>query len=245
MAVSFLVAGVQKGGTTSLHLWLDQHPGLVLAPLKELHFFDDDAAFAGDPPFAAYEAQFDPDRPASLPRGESTPSYLWWPGALERIAAYNPAMKLIVLLRCPLRRAWSHYRMNRKRREEELSFAEAIRAEPARCAAGDDEALRRFSYVARGRYAAQVARARALFPPAQLLVLKSEAFRAAPQAGLEQACRFLGVEPIAFDVGEEWHVGPDLGALPDDAAALLRETFRNEVAAVEAMLGWDCSDWLA
>ncbi len=244
MTVSFLVAGVQKGGTTSLHLWLDQHPGLVLAPLKELHFFDDDAAFAGDPPFADYEAQFDPDRPAGLPRGESTPAYLWWPGALERIAAYNPAMKLIVLLRCPMRRAWSQYRMNRKRGEDRLDFADAIRAEASRIAEGS-EALRRFSYVARGRYAAQVARARDLFPAAQLLVLKSEDFRAAPQAGLEGVCRFLGVDPIAFDVGEEWHVGPDLGPLPEDAAALLRETFREEVAAVEAMLGWDCSDWLA
>ncbi|MGG5820373.1 sulfotransferase family protein [Falsiroseomonas sp. HW251] len=244
MTVSFLVAGVQKGGTTSLHLWLDQHPGLSLAPMKELHFFDDDEAFAGDPPFAAYEAQFDPDKPPGTPRGESTPAYLWWPGALERIAAYNAAMKLIVLLRCPMQRAWSQYRMNRKRGEETLSFADAIGAEPARIAEGK-EALRRFSYVSRGRYDAQLARARALFPPAQLLVLKSEDFRAAPQAGLETVCRFLGVDPIAFDAGEEWHVGPDLGALPGDAAALLRGAFRDEVAEVEAMLGWDCSDWLA
>jgi hypothetical protein len=244
MTVSFLVAGVQKGGTTSLHLWLDQHPGLVMAPLKELHLFDDDEAFAdGAPPFAEYEAQFDPDRPAGQPRGESTPAYIWWPGALERIAAYNPGMKLIVLLRCPLRRAWSQYRMNRKRGEDTLDFADAIRAEPARIAEGR-EALRRFSYVSRGRYAAQIRAARALFPAAQLLWLKSEAFRAAPQPGLDEVCRFLGVAPHAFDVSEEWHLGPDLGAVPEDAAALLRATFAPEVKDVEALLGWACADWL-
>ncbi len=243
MRVSFLVAGVQKGGTTSLHLWLDQHPGLVLAPLKELHLFDDDAAFAGDPPFAQYEAQFPPDRPHGQPRGESTPSYLWWPGALERIAAYNPAMKLVALLRCPMRRAWSQYRMNRKRGEETLDFAAAIRAEPERIAQGGD-ALRRFSYVSRGRYAAQIRRARALFPAEQLLFLKSEAFRAAPQPAMDEVCRFLGVAPHAFDVTEEWHLGPDLGPLPEDAAALLRDAFAAEVAEVEALLGWHCQDWL-
>jgi hypothetical protein len=245
MKVSFLVAGVQKGGTTSLHLWLDQHPGLVLAPLKELHLFDDDEAFAGGaPPFAEYEAQFDPDRPADQPRGESTPAYIWWPGALERIAAYNPAMKLIVLLRCPLRRAWSQYRMNRKRGEDALDFAEAIRAEPERILQGREE-RRRFSYVSRGRYAAQIRAARALFPAEQLLFLRSEAFRAAPQPALERVCAFLGVAPIAFDVSEEWHLGPDLGAVPEDAAALLRDAFAAEVREVEALLGWDCGDWLA
>ena len=48
-------------------------------------------------------------------RGEATPIYLYWPNSLERIATYNPAMKLIVLLREPVSRAWSHWKILSKR----------------------------------------------------------------------------------------------------------------------------------
>jgi hypothetical protein len=153
-------------------------------------------------------------------------------------------MKLVALLRCPMRRAWSQYRMNRRRGEDPLDFAAALRAEPERIAR-DAEARRRFSYVARGRYAAQIRRARALFPPGQLLFLKSEAFRAAPKPALDEVCRFLGVAPHEFDVAEEWHLGPDLGPPPEDAARMLRDAFAAEVAEVAALLGWDCGDWLS
>jgi len=245
MTVTFIIAGVQKGGTTSVHLWLDQHPGLVLAPLKELHFFDDDAAFAdGAPPYAEYESQFPADRPPALPRGEATPSYIWWPGALERIAAYNPAMKLIFSLRCPVERAWSHWRMSRKRGRDKLSFVEAIAAEPERLRTLPAAERRALSYVSRGMYAAQIRKAQSLFPPGQLLFLKSEALRAAPGPALDAICRFLGVAPHDFDTSEEWHVGPDLGPMPEDARALLRGIYEPDVREVEALLGWDCGDWL-
>ena len=245
MTVSFIIAGVQKGGTTSLHLWLDQHPGLALAPLKELHFFDEDEAFAnGAAPYAEYEAQFPADRPPGLPRGEATPSYIWWPGAMERIAAYNPAMKLIFLLRCPIERAWSHWRMSRKRKRESLPFIEAIEAEPERLRTGAPADRRALSYVSRGMYAAQIRKARALFPERQLLFLKSEALRAAPGPALEQVCRFLSVAPHDFDTSEEWHVGPDLGPMPEEARGRLRAIYAPDVREVEQLLGWDCGAWL-
>src|SRR5688572_4249341 len=107
--VTFLIAGVQKGGTTALFDYLGDYPDIVLADAKELHFFDDEAQDWSAPDYGAYNARF--SDPAGRPCGEATPIYTYWPNSLERIAAYNPAMKLVVMLRDPVERAWSHWRM--------------------------------------------------------------------------------------------------------------------------------------
>lgn len=133
MKVSFLIAGTQKGGTTSLDAWLRQHPGLVMATRKEPHHFDNDGLFAdgATPPGHVYAAHF-PASPSGLPRGEATPITLWWPNALRRAQAYNPEFRIIVLLRCPLQRAWSHWRMERARGKDSLGFTAAVAGEEAR-----------------------------------------------------------------------------------------------------------------
>src|ERR1700761_3269521 len=123
--VSFLVAGVQKGGTTALFDYLGDEPGLSLAREKELHFFDDESQDWAAPNTAAYHAAFAPFD--GRPRGEATPIYVYWPNSLARIRAYNPAMKLIVVLRDPVQRAWSHWRMEFARGVETRPFAWCIR----------------------------------------------------------------------------------------------------------------------
>jgi len=63
---------------------------------KELHFFDDDKRFRdAEVDYATYHANFAPRRAGQL-RGEVTPSYLFWLPAAERLARYNPLMKIIV-----------------------------------------------------------------------------------------------------------------------------------------------------
>ena len=247
MRVSFLVAGVQKGGTTTLHGWLRQHPLLAMSRPKEVHFFDEDAHFAaGAPPLDLYHANFrHVTKPPAALRGKSTPSYCWWPGALERIQAYNPGMRLIMLLRCPLLRAWSHYRMTRERGYETEDFLTGLRLEPERLTSSDPWDRRRFSYASRGFYAAQIHRARGLFPESQLLVLQSRDLQDAPAATLERICDFLGVRRFRFDTSVTRHHGPDIGPMPRDAREHLRALFAEDRREVERLLGWDCADWLA
>lgn len=108
--VSFLIAGVQKGGTTALFRYLEALGPVAMAPVKETHFFDDEKSVDwAAPDYAAYHAQF----PAfdGRPRGEATPIYIYWPHSLARIARYNPAMKLILLFRDPVERAWSQWNL--------------------------------------------------------------------------------------------------------------------------------------
>src|SRR5438270_77219 len=82
---------------SALFDYLSGEPGLSLSTVKEVHFFDDEAQDWASPDYGAYHANFAPFD--GRPRGEATPIYAYWPGSLERIGAYNPAMKLILVLR--------------------------------------------------------------------------------------------------------------------------------------------------
>jgi hypothetical protein len=123
--VSFIVIGVQKAGTTALHDYLADDPAIGLSDVKEVHYFDDETVDWAAPDYGAYHAHFADD--GREIRGEATPIYVYWPNALDRIRAYNPAMRLILMLRDPVERAWSHWRMETARGVEQHSFAWCVR----------------------------------------------------------------------------------------------------------------------
>lgn len=244
MKVGFLIAGVQKGGTTTLDGYLRQHPAIGMARRKEPHFFDDEAAFAaGDPDYQAYHDEFDPVSNASI-FGEATPIYTWWHDAPRRIWAYNPRMRLIVLLRGPIQRAWSHWKMAVRLEAETLDFYTAIREEAERCRAALPLQHRMYSYLDRGFYSEQIRRLRRFFPEDQLLFLKSETFFAAPQATLDRICRFLSVAPLAFAPQDPANRDDSDALLSEEDRRFLRERFRHDIQETEALLGWQCPDWL-
>lgn len=123
--LSFLIAGVQKAGTTALDDYLRRHPQLSMAGGKEVHFFDREVGIDWrDPDYGVLHALFRDD--GGL-RGESTPITLYWTPAHYRILRYNPDMRFIILLREPGARAFSHWRMNITRGLDDISFSEAIR----------------------------------------------------------------------------------------------------------------------
>ena len=204
--VGFLIAGVQKGGTTALFDYLRLHPDLTLPEMKEVHFFDDETVDWSRPDYGPYHAAV-PAEGGRL-RGEATPIYIYWPNSLERIRDYNPRMRLIVVFRDPVERAWSQWRMEQSRTERE-PFAWAIREGRARV---DDPAApghhRIFSYVERGFYGAQLQRLFAIFPRQQVLLLRAEDLRADPAWILGNACDFLNIERFASIAPIESLVGP-------------------------------------
>lgn len=241
--VDFVVGGVQKGGTTSLDLLLREHPAIGMPSTKEPHWFDDDERFAGGPPDPGpYHALWGPALVSRL-CGDVTPAYLWWPGAAERIRAYHPAMKWIVLLRDPAARAYSHWNMQRTRGREPLPFEDAIAAEAERLRTGAPAERRRYSYVDRGFYARQLARLGSIFPREQVLVLRSEALRQAPADTAEAIAAFLGV--VSFDALPDLdaHAGDYEEPLPPHLRERLAATYAKDIAELERMLGWDLADW--
>jgi hypothetical protein len=245
-AIDFVVAGAQRSGTTSLDLEFRRHPSVAMpAARKELHFFDDDARFRDAVvDYAPYHASFPPRRPGEL-RGEATPSYMYWNPAAERIARYNPAMKVIVVLRNPIARAFSHWNKERQNGREPLPFLAALVAEADRSKASRTGQDRRTSYADRGRYAGQLRRLAAHFPSSQLLVLRSEALTDEPASTLARIAGFLDVPP--FPNAEPIRANARRYERPmrREEWEWLAERLAPEIRELEALLGWDCSDWLA
>lgn len=237
--VTFLIAGVQKGGTTALFAYLGDYPDVALSVEKEAHFFDDDTRDWSNPDYADYHAQF--ADPAGRPCGEATPIYSYWPGALERIAAYNPAMKLILVLRDPVERAWSHWRMEYARGAETEPFAWCIRQGRQRLFAANPWGHHReFSYVERGFYGEQLERIFALFPRDQVLVLKSDDLRGSPAQVLDAVRTFLGLAAAPAPAPREVHVGREMdypSDLSPDDASFLREVYAADDQRLAALTG--------
>jgi len=250
--VGFLVAGAQKGGTTALDQYLREHPELCLPQRKEvaldlgfhLHFFDTDRYFVTEPiDYGPYHAAFAPG-PSQRLLGEVTPAYLYWPTAAERIARYNPAMKLIMVLRNPVTRAFSQWNMARQNRREPLPFLDALKAEPERVRTMPLEQAKRFTYVDRGFYAQQLKRLWRYFPREQTIAFKSEELLASPADVLARIADFLGIAPFPSVAEKSAHARDYDTAMTEEERRYLVAVFEPEIRELERLLRWDCSDWL-
>ncbi|MGI9601804.1 MAG: sulfotransferase [Acidimicrobiales bacterium] len=203
----FMIIGGQRCGTSSLFKWLSRHPELIPALRKEVDYFSLDhqqgeAWYRAHFPLAG-RRRWAERRSHPWATYEATPTYLFDPRAPDRARALLPDAKLIVLLRHPAERAISHYHHNVRHGLEPLDLAEALAAENDRLApewaqirADPDHraiTLRRFSYVARGRYAEQLQRWQASFPIEQFLVMRSEDLFGSPRRALDEICDFVGV----------------------------------------------------
>lgn len=124
MLPNFLIIGAPRAGTTWLYECLKEHPQVFMSRKKELDFFSKD--FEKGMPY--YESFFEDTGGADV-IGEASPSYLSDEKSPERIAKYIPKAKLIVILRDPIDRAYSHYTIF-KRFHDENNFEEAIENRP-------------------------------------------------------------------------------------------------------------------
>jgi len=250
--LDFIVVGAQKSGTTALHYFLRKHPQIALPERQELHFFDDDDIFSRPVDYDLLHRQFRPLARSTLFRlatarqaiaGEVTPSYLYWKAAMERIWNYNRQIKLIILLRNPVDRAFAHWNMQRFKNREPLDFLDALKEEPRRIAHPLTIESRRFAYVDRGFYSGQLERVFKFFPREQVHFVKFEDFRDRKQETLDRIFEFLGVKPLRRIRDKDRNIVPYERTMTAEEREYLFEVFSAEIAKLEQMLGWDCSDW--
>ena len=244
--IGVIVAGTQKGGTSALKVCMIEHPEIGMPKdVKEAHFFDTEENFTTPgPDYSVYHRMYE-RAPGVRVYGDATPVYMFWEPALQRIWRYNPAMKLVVLLRNPGTRAYSHWNMEIKQGRESLPFEDAIRDEQDRCRAALPLQHRRWSYIARGMYSEQLRRIWRHFPHEQVMVLKSEEFQADPAPALAQLARWLGVGAFPNVAPRNVFALPYEAPMSAQARRFLRDTYEIEIRRIERMLGWDCADWLS
>jgi hypothetical protein len=206
----FIIIGGQRCATSSLHLYLAEHPSIGAPSMKEVHYFDTNFDrgidwYRGHFPTVPYMELLSYLSGTPSITGEGSPYYIFHPTAPYRIADVLPDVKLLVMLRDPVKRLVSHYHHERSLACEDLPLTEALTREPERLA-GEEDRIRRdpsyrsfshqhHSYLARGRYAEQLERWFEIFPREQFLILESKRFFADPANAYDATLPFLGLPP--------------------------------------------------
>ncbi|MGK5113744.1 sulfotransferase [Geodermatophilus sp. CPCC 205506] len=217
----FVIAGAPKAGTTALHAALATHPGLYLSPVKEPKYYLTD----GRPPPRSgqrgpgdahsaqewiwrreeYLALFDA-APEDAVRGESTPFYLYDRAAQARLAADVPDVKVVVVVRDPVDRAWSNWvHLRADGLEPEADFRTAVRLEERRIAEGWAPF---WHYRGLGRYGEQLRDLYKSVPRENVCLLRYRQVVDTPREALDRVSTFLGVEPGVAHVVPPENVKP-------------------------------------
>ncbi len=251
----FLLVGAKRGGTTSMWRYLAEHDGVLnLFPrpenIKGTYYFDENFA-RGERWYRSHFPTIAARRLAArrlghrVVAGESTPYYLYHPLAPRRARALVPDALIVVVLRDPVERAFSHFKERRSNGTESLTFAEAIELEPTRLAGEEARILvddgyvsfghRHSSYVDQGRYAPMLERWFDAFGRDQVLVEISEEMYANPQASVDRVTDRLDLPRRALRHPEQHNAEPDESLDPETRARLATE-LGPDIAAVEAIL---------
>lgn len=184
---SFLIAGMQKAGTTSLHRLLSFYPEIFLPVRKELHLFAQRRVTRDR--FERYLTWFSSAK-AGQARGEASPIYSYLPGALEAARDWlGKDTRIVLILRSPVDRTYSHYWHEIVLGCEYLPFRDAV----GRYAWEVHDLFyhRHHSYLERSLYTPQIERAKQLFGEAHVLVVRLEDLRLDPVEVANRVARFL------------------------------------------------------
>lgn len=223
----YVIIGAMRCGTTSLYLWLCDHPDVAPSARLEVNYFD--RRYHRGPKW--YRSQFAVGRKGRI-TGESSPYMLLHPAAPGRAVADLPASTtFIALLRDPVDRAVSHYWFEREVRRESESLTDALKLEADRLAPFEEDIARgkapkehRWrSYQARGEYAPQLRRWLAEAGPDRLLVLESESLFADPDVARQVTDR-LGLAPHARPFPQA-NAAPRREDTPREAVEILERHF--------------------
>lgn len=228
---NFFVVGAAKSGTTSLYEYLKLHPEVYMAPIKETHHFStdiDSSRFR-----ANYGRSLNKDLSKFLEGdmregifhafvkdwneyvllfknvmnekaiGEVTNSYLFSEVAAKNIKEKFPGAKIIMMLRNPVDRAFSHYLMDLRIGYETEDFMSALKKDIARDPKGWGISN---MYLEIGQYSNQVKRFMQIFPKEQLRIYLFDDFIKNPEATMKDMFRFLGVtENTEIDFGKKYN----------------------------------------
>tara|TARA_R110002095_G_scaffold188490_2_gene166007 strand:- start:1819 stop:2808 length:990 start_codon:yes stop_codon:yes gene_type:complete len=191
--VSFLIVGAQKSGTTSLHRYLSAHPEIHMPGAKEIEYFSDDNNFQRG--LGWYLNQCAGRAQPGKIIGEASTHYMMIEHVPKRIRDEFPHMKLIMLLRNPIDRAYSHYNMAVRRGVEAAPFQQAIkrllrRGAPLPTLIDHDREFLMF-----GEYGRILTNYLAHFESAQIKVIFTEEMEADPAAAIQDLYRFVGASP--------------------------------------------------
>lgn len=230
--LDFIIIGAQKSGTTSLYRYLEAHPKIYMPPDKEAPFFSESEQLAKG--WDWYLNEYFKGAPGDTLWGKVTPQYMAVSQVPARIKAQIPSVKLIAILRNPIDRAFSHYRMVVRRGTEQRSFEGAVEQllspSTARAACelqGSPEDETPF-YLVWGEYGRILGNYLQYFPLDQLKVVFLDDLEQRPQEVIDTVVEFLGL-PAAYtppNLGKRYHRGGVRQRYPRLKSILMRTPFK-------------------
>ena len=207
---NLFVVGAPKCGTTSFHAYLSQHSDVFTSQQKELHFFSRKCLFAsangpGDEnalrDVAMEESEYlghYVDAHQRI-RADVSPSYLYYDEIAPDIRSSSPDAQVVVLIRDPVEKAYSQYLHLVRDQREELSFEEALRAEPNRIEAGWSDMWR---YVESSHFSKHIQTFLDVFGEDRVLILIREELATDPVAVMQRVWQFWGSKRAAVWRGQ-------------------------------------------
>jgi len=257
MLPGFLIVGAERCGTTSMFHLLSQHPAVFSSTMRkqEVHFFD--VAYGRG--LAWYQSHFPLGVTARLAAGrkgvtpvafEASPYYMFHPLAPERIYRDLPGVKLLVMVRDPVERAYSAHANHVGHGLETESFERALELEDSRLA-GEAERImadpaynsyrhRHYSYRIRGHYAEQLEHLEKVFGRDRILVVDSGDFFADPVPAYDRVLDFLGLPHRGYPAFTPQNARPR-SPMPETLRAALEEHYRPHDERLTAWLGHEPS----
>ena len=180
---------------------------------------------------------------------------MYYPDVANQVYRTLPQVKLIVIFRNPVDRAYSQYRFSTRRGYEFVSFEEALEKESVRMKKAKSDGLnhkkllsqntvyRELSYTQRGLYARQLKIWLEHFQKSNILVLCTEELNNQPDSSLEKVTRFLGVSGFQFDTKERYLQSPNYSDMNPLVRRNLVEYFRPHNQKFYSLVGrsfdWD------
>ncbi len=200
---NFFMIGVAKSGTTSLAQLIQRNSEIFVAATKEIDFFNWDFEYKKG---IAYYSDYHFGKAHQQAIGEASVSYFTSEKVRDRIAQDIPASshRFIVILRDPVKRAYSEYLMRRFRfKVEKKSFGDAVLEDLERRSTVNGG---RFtdSYLWQSEYGTVIQSWKAKFPEGKFLFLRSDHLRADPAATYQAVVTFLGVESKLPETGDSF-----------------------------------------
>lgn len=210
--LDFIIIGAAKAGTTPLYKYMSQHPQISIPPGKEVSFFSDDKIYSKG--YEWYLQQISVGKKENSLIGTVTPQYMMGQNetftetVAKRIKKTCPEVKIIAILRDPIDRAFSQYKMSFRRGYEKRSFENAM----------DDLIKNRKSIkkvdpksqiILGSEYGENLEHYYKMFDRKQILVIFSEDLRLHPKRELKKIYKFLGVatDSDSKDIGKTVHQG--------------------------------------
>jgi hypothetical protein len=244
------VVGAPKCGTTSIYEHLRGHPEIFMPQIKEPNFFAEDLEIRSYPEIDSLEeylALFEDGASAAI-RGEASQFYLYSRSAASRIKHFNPAARIVILLREPVSMMRSLHSQYLSTADEDVSdFGAAIALEEERRAGRSLPVNTMFprcmAYLDVATFSLQVERYFEFFERDAVRVILLDDLRQDTPGVYRNLVEFLGVTRAFEPDFTPRNVGGDLGPLDPGLDATLRAHFAPEIDRLEALIGRDLSAW--